>query len=262
MQTNEISITDDVKVKGSMVIFISGKGGVGKTVLSVNVAVELAKMGFSTCIMDGNFQFGDVNLAMDIKPSFTISDLVLRDEILENAKISYYLDKHSSGVEVLPAPIKPEQADLIDFIHIKSICEKLLDEHDFLIVDLPAGLWESNLNFIEMADKIFVVTDMSLSSLKNTKIMLKAMNMIKMEEKTTIIINRCDSQGIIKTNNVLNMLEVKEAAFICEDSKLVSKSFEIGIPFVISKPKDKISKNIADLAGKLCGKAEYPGKIK
>lgn len=248
------------KSKGSMAVFISGKGGVGKTIISVNTAVKLAAMGFSTCIMDGNLQFGDVSLALDIQPSYTISDLIYNIETLKNDKISYYLNSHNSGVNALVAPFKPEQADLIKSSHIKIICHKILEEFNFLVVDLPPGLTENNLILMEMADYIYIVTDTSFASLKSTKNMLRTIKMLKMDEKNMVVINRYDAQGIIKGRDVQNMLDVKNAVFICNDTKLVSKSFAMGIPFVISSPKEKISKDVSELANKLSGKQNIPEK--
>lgn len=246
MGINKMS-NDGIKKRGKMIIFISGKGGVGKTVLSVNSAVELAGRGFITCIMDGDFQFGDLNLALDIQPAYTISDLIQGAESLENIKILYYLDKHKSGVNVLSAPIKPEHADLIKETHIKAICEKILEENDYLIVDLPSRLNENNLAFIENADKIFLVTDTSFTAVKNTKIMLRIIKLLNMMEKINIVINRSDAQGLIKAADVKKMLDIEDAVFISNNTKVVSRSFAMGIPFVNDKTREKISKDIAGL---------------
>jgi len=250
MEINKIS-NNGIKKRGKMVIFISGKGGVGKTVISVNSAVELAGRGFSTCIMDGDFQFGDLNLALDIKPSYTISDLIQGAESLEKIKISYYLDKHKSGVNVLSAPIKPEQADLINEAHIKVICEKILEENDYLIVDLPSRLSENNLTFMENADEIYLVTDTSFTAVKNTKIMLRIIKLLNMIERINVVINRSDAQGLIKAADVKNMLDIADAVFISNNTKVVSRSFAMGIPFVNDKPREKISKDIVELVNRI-----------
>ncbi len=244
----------EVKKRGKMVIFISGKGGVGKTVLSVNSAVELAERGFSTCLMDGDFQFGDLNLALDLQPSFTISDLISGAESLDNIKISYYLDRHKSGVNVLSAPIKPEQADLIENIHVKKICSKILEEHDYLIVDLPSRLSENNLTFMELADQIFLITDTSFTAVKNTKIMLRITKLLNMDDRIQVIINRSDAQGLIKAVDVKNMLDIGDAIYISNNTKIVSRSFAMGIPFVNDKPRERISKDIDLLVDRICGK--------
>ena len=250
MELNQ-SPNSDIKKRGKMIIFISGKGGVGKTVLSVNSAVELASRGLSTCIMDGDFQFGDLNLALDIQPSYTISDLIQGAESLEKIKISYYLDKHKSGVNVMSAPIKPEQADLIKEFHVRAICNKILDENDYLIVDLPSRLSENNLTFMEMADEIFLVTDTSFTAVKNTKIMLRIIKLLDMMEKINVVINRSDAQGLIKAGDVKNMLDISDAIFISNNSKIVSRSFAMGIPFVNDKPREKISRDISELVDRI-----------
>ncbi|MHC1721440.1 MAG: CpaE family protein [Clostridiaceae bacterium] len=242
----------EMNKKGKMIIFISGKGGVGKTVLSVNTAVELANRGFATCLMDGDFQFGDLNLALDLQPSFTISDLINGAESLDTVKISYYLDKHKSGVNVLSAPIKPEQADLVENTHIKSICNRILEEHDYLVVDLPSRLSERNLIFMEMADQIYLVTDTSFTSVKNTKIMLRIIKLLKMDDRIRIVINRFDAQGLIKAADAINMLDISDAINISNNTKVVTRSFAMGIPFINDKPREKISKDIVELANKIC----------
>lgn len=243
--------TNELRKRGKLVIFISGKGGVGKTVLSVNSAVELARRGLSTCIMDGDFQFGDLNLALDLQPSFTISDLIQGAESLSNIQISYYLDTHKSGVNVLSAPIKPEQADLIQCHHIKSICDKILQENDYLIVDLPSRLSENNLTFMELADELFLVTDTSFTAVKNTKIMLRITNLLNMNDKIKVIINRSDAQGLIKATDAKNMLDINEAIYISNNTKVVSRSFAMGVPFINDKPREKISKDIMDLVDRI-----------
>jgi len=250
MEINKMS-NDGIKKRGKMIIFVSGKGGVGKTVISVNSAVELAGRGSSTCIMDGDFQFGDLNLALDIKPSYTISDLIQGAESLEKIKISYYLDKHKSGVNILSAPIKPEQADLVNETHIKVICEKILEENDYLIVDLPSRLSENNLTFMEKADEIYLVTDTSFTAVKNAKIMLRIIKLLNMIEKVNVVINRSDAQGLIKAADVKNMLDIADAVNISNNTKVVSRSFAMGIPFVNDKPREKISKDIAELVDRI-----------
>jgi pilus assembly protein CpaE len=251
MAVDEIIMHTEEKSKGDMIIFLSGKGGVGKTVTAVNLGVALVNKGLSTCILDGNFQFGDVSLALDIQPIYTISNIIQEAETLEQLKISYYLDKHKSGLNVLSAPTKPEQGDLITQTHITAICNKLLEQHDVLIVDLPPGLSENNLTFMEMAQKIFLVSDSSFPAVKNTKVMLRAISMLNMNQKVKVVVILSDARSIIDLKNMNSVLEVKDISIIANNSKLVSESFSMGIPFIIMKPKEKVSKDINAIANEL-----------
>ncbi|MFL0247778.1 AAA family ATPase [Candidatus Clostridium stratigraminis] len=234
------------KKLGKMAVFVSSKGGVGKTVVSVNVAATLASKGFSTCIVDGSFQFGDVNLALDIQPRYTISDLAQKDE-LENIRISDYLYNHDSGLKVLSAPLKPELADLITPDMIPVICDKLREDNEFFIADLTTGISEINLNFIEKADLVFIVTDLELSALRNTKTMLRTFEKLNMESKLRVIVNRSDTETLTKASQVPDILETNDIIYVMNNFKVVTKSLNIGIPFVISKPNEKITSDIISI---------------
>lgn len=234
-----------------MIVFASAKGGVGKTVISVNIAVALAERGFSTCIVDGNFQFGDVNLALDIQPKFTISDLAQDDRPLTSSILGDYFQEHASGVEVLSAPLKPEYADLITPALLQGICEKSLVQHEYLIVDLPAGLSENNLTFMELASRIYIVTDLEMAALKNTKMMIKTLSLLGFGDKISIIGNRGDMEGIVKFKDVSGILETPEIHFVSNNFNTVSKSFNIGVPFVTNKPREKISIEVSNIAAEL-----------
>jgi pilus assembly protein CpaE len=249
MEENKDALVE--KNRGEMIVFASAKGGVGKTVISVNMAVALAKKGFSTCILDGDFQFGDVNLALDIQPKLTISDMVQDIESLNNDMLSNYLQSHDSSLKVLSAPLKPEYAELITPSSIQTISEKILGQNDYLIVDLSTGLSEQNISFMELAYKIFIVTDLEMAALKNAKTMIKTLNTLDMSEKIRVIVNRGNMESVIKFKDVAGILEIEDMLYISNDFKIVSKSFNIGIPFVINKPKEKISNEIIELAGKI-----------
>lgn len=232
---------------GKMAVFASSKGGVGKTVAAVNTAAALASRGFSTCILDGSFQFGDVNLALDIQPRFTVSDMIQREDYSDGSKLSNYLHTHESGLKVLSAPLKPELADLITAPMIPVICKNILDQYQYLIVDLATGISEISLNFMEMADFIFAVTDLELSSIKNTKILIRTLEKLDMSEKVRVIVNRSDSRTLTKASQVPDILEIDEVSYVAEASKVVSRSLNIGIPFVISAAKEKISSDILSI---------------
>ncbi|GAA0182617.1 hypothetical protein SH2C18_49660 [Clostridium sediminicola] len=250
---NQIEHDATGKSKGEMIVFASAKGGVGKTVISVNTSVAIAQKGFTTCILDGDFQFGDVNLAMDIQPKLTISDLVQDIKSLNGNILSNYLQNHESGVKILSAPLKPEYADLITPLVIETVCNTIIKQNRYLIVDLGPGLPEHNINFLEKADKIFLVTDLEMASLKNTKLMLKTLGALELKEKTKVVVNRGDMESVIKFRDVRGILGIDDLFFISDNFKVVSKSLNIGTPFVIKKPNEKISYEINNFASQIHG---------
>lgn len=170
--------------------------------------------------------------------------IFLKDDYFDGSRLSNYLHTHESGLKVLSAPLKPELADLVTAPMIPVICKNILEVYQYLVVDLTTGISEISLSFMEMADLIFVVTDLELSSIKNTKIMLRTLEKLDMGEKLKVIVNRSDSKTLTKASQVPDILEIDEVSYVAEDSKVVSKSLNIGIPFVISAAKEKITSDI------------------
>ncbi|MBF8983822.1 P-loop NTPase [Lutibacter sp. B2] len=235
-------------MKKKIIAVCSAKGGVGKSVLAVNLAVALSKKKFKTTAIDASFQFGNLHVIMDLHPMFTIHDAVEQINELDENLIFSYLSPHDSGVYVLPAPSKPEYADLISYDSLNKISNLLLSNSDYLVVDTPPGLTEHNLNFIEKADHILIVTDLEMTSLKNTKSMISVFNALGLGEKIKIIVNRSTMKSLIKAKNVPQILGEESLLYIPNDFKLVSKSINIGIPFVIHYRRSDISKSIFNIA--------------
>ncbi len=251
MNINTNKYGSDNISKGELIVFVAAKGGVGKTVISVNTAVTIAQKGYSTCILDADFQFGDVNVALNIQPKLTISDMLQDIDSLDNNMLSNYLQKHESGLKILSAPLKPEYAELITPEIIASICNKILEQNKFLVADLGTGLTEHNISFIEKADKVFLITDLEMTTLKNTKIMLKTLKTLDLDDKIKVIVNRGDMESVIKFRDVKDILSLNNLIYISNNFKVVSKSLNIGIPFILNKPKEKITKEINDLANEI-----------
>ncbi|MBN2848359.1 MAG: AAA family ATPase, partial [Coriobacteriia bacterium] len=98
---------------GRVVTFFSTKGGVGKSFLASNVAVALAESGAKTVLIDLDLQFGDAGVLLDLTPERTIYDAVQCFDRLDADMLGGFLTEHKSGVQVLLAPIHPEDAEAI-----------------------------------------------------------------------------------------------------------------------------------------------------
>jgi pilus assembly protein CpaE len=103
------------------------KGGSGKTLSSVNLAVSLAQAGRSVAIMDLDLQFGDIALAMGLTPMRTIYDLVRSGGSLDAGKLEDFLMEHPSGARALLAPVRPDQAAMITVPFLQEV-QRLLGE--------------------------------------------------------------------------------------------------------------------------------------
>ena len=119
-----------------MITVFSPKGGVGKTVVSTNLAATLCKsMGKSTLLLDLDLQFGDAAIMLGLQPDKTIYDLVVAPGELDSEKLAGYTLAHPSGLDVLAAPLQPEDAELVTEGKLARLLEVAARSYDAIIVD-------------------------------------------------------------------------------------------------------------------------------
>ena len=242
--------------RGEMIAVCSAKGGIGRTILTVNLAVALFKKNISISVLDGDFQFGDVSLAMDLQSTFTVKDVVEEIDRLDEYSLASYLCNHESGVKILPAPDRPEYADLITEEVIDKIINLLLLQHDYVVVDTGVGLQERTINLIEKADQILLITNLEMATLKNTKLMLETLEMLGLGEKVRIVVNRATMDSVIKATDVPDILGTEDPIYIPNDFQIASQSLNIGIPFVSNQGKTELAKSIFKMAEQITSRRE------
>lgn len=257
MAGNQLDQQDAKKLKrGEMIAVVSAKGGVGRTLLSVNLAVALCKKNIQISILDGDFQFGDVSLAMDLHATFTIKDVVEEIERLDEYSLASYLSHHDSGVKVLAAPDRPEFADLVTDGFMHQIVDLMLASHDYVVVDTGVGLQERTLAIIEKADQLLIITNLEMATLKNTKLMLETLDKLGLRGKARVVINRSTMESVIQATDVPDILGEEEPIYIPNDFGIASQSLNIGIPFVINQGKTELAKAVFKMAEQISTRRE------
>ncbi|MFZ7945258.1 MULTISPECIES: AAA family ATPase [Bacillaceae] len=239
--------------RGKLIAVCSAKGGIGRTTLTVNLAVALMKKNVTAAILDGDFQFGDVNLAMDLKFSFTIKEVIESIGIIDEHSLANYLAVHESGVRVLSAPDRPEYADLVTNEAADKVVDIMLIGHDYVLVDTPVGLNEQSLRFIERADQILVITNLEMAALKNTKLYLETLDILGLRDKVRVVINRANMESVIKATDAAKILAAENPIYIPNDFQICSQSINLGVPFVIKHGKSDVAKGVFKMAELLSG---------
>jgi pilus assembly protein CpaE len=242
--------------RGEMIAVCSAKGGVGRTVVTTNLAVALSKSNIKVAIVDGSFQFGDVSLALDLHPTFTMKDVMESMDTLDAFALSSFLIHHSSGVKVLAGPERPEYADLVTGEAIQAICEMMTEQHDYVLVDTGVGLQEKNLHLVEKADQLIVLTNLEMATMKNTKLMLDTLELLGLREKVQVVVNRANMESVISANDVPDILGAEIGMYIPNQFQIVSQSLNVGIPFVLGQGKTDVAKALFKMADQLISRRE------
>ncbi len=230
--------------------FFSGKGGVGKTTVSVNVALGLVMRGKKVLLIDGDLQFGDANLHLDIEPKDTIAELVQERTITNAQTVQGFITTHSSGLGIICAPKSPELAEYVTSKHIEAIINVMRPYYDYIIVDLPNSLNDVSIVAAENSDMLFIVCGQEISSLKNAKMCMNVLDSLQLGDKIQVIINRSYDKSMIKIKDFESLLGVKIAHVIPDDAPNMLAGLNKGTP-VISIGRTPASVEFGNLCDKI-----------
>jgi len=236
----------------SKVITVFGaKGGLGKTTLAINLAVELAKSRKKVALVDLDLQFGDVSVFLDIDPVDTILELAQEISAPNIDLLRSYMNVHSSGLHVLCAPKSPEYAELISPEKVQSILSQLRSYYDYVIIDTPPSFNDVTITALEASSTILFVTGLDISILKNSKLSLSILKSLQQIDKVKIIVNRAVNIGAITLDDVQKLIDCPIWAKIPSDYKVAVTALNLGRPFVTGAPKTELSQAVSSVASLL-----------
>ena len=166
--------------EGKIITITSAKGGSGKTVLATNLALLLNRLPETkVCLVDADLQFGDVCLVLQLEPRFTMVNAAHELHQLDAELLDSLLTEHPSGLKVLAAPLEPAFADDITTAGLMQMLDVLKENYDYIVVDTASMLDELILSLIEKSDDILMLVDMDLPSVKNAKLALETLRLLK-----------------------------------------------------------------------------------
>ena len=183
--------------EGQLIVVMSAKGGSGKTVVATNLALLLTRFpGKKVAMVDADLQFGDVCLVLQLEPRFTLVNAAHEMHHLDAQLLESLLTEHPSGLKVMAAPLEPAFADDISTESLMNVVALLKENHDYVVVDTASMLDELLLSLLERADVILQVVDMDLPSVKNAKLALETLRLLKFPtSKVKLVLNRSNAKA-------------------------------------------------------------------
>ena len=237
-----------LKGKSRVIAVSNPKGGVGRTLLTVNLAVSFARMGKKVAVIDGNLQFGEVAMYLNVKPKRTIYEWVKEGYGHSNYSINQYMTGAEGDVSVLAAPQRPEFFEGISEEHIKSAIEAAKKMFDVVLIDMPVYLSEIHLGFLDLADEILLLTINELSTLRLSKLYLETLDTIKLKDKVKLVLNRQVKGQGLEVKKIEEILGLKVFSTLPEHVKVASSSIKTGEPFMISNSRSQLGKSVWKLS--------------
>ncbi len=241
--------------RGKIITVSSAKGGSGKTVVATNVALLLNRLADKKVVLvDADLQFGDVCLLLQLEPRFTMVNAAHELHQLDSEMLDSLLTEHPSGLRVLAAPLEPAFADDITTAGLMQMLDVLQETYDYIVVDTASMLDELILSLIEKADQVLMVVDMDLPSVKNAKLALETLRLLKFSTANVkLVMNRSNSKARLDNKEIEGALKMEIAASVPSDAA-VPNSVNEGRPVVETDPKGKVAKGFESVAALIAGK--------
>src|SRR5215204_6238282 len=235
--------------RGRIVTVFSPKGGTGKTVIATNTAAAVAKHeGKKALLLDLDLQFGDAAIMLGIEPEKTIYDLVVAPGELDTEKLAGYTTRHTSGLDILPAPLRPEDAELVTEAKLARLLEVARESYDVIVVDTSPFFHGPMLATLDRTDELLLVCGLDVPTLKNVRLSLQTLELLAFpQNRIRVVLNRANSKVGMKPGEVEGALEVKVRFELPSDGK-VPLAVNRGTPLVLADEKADFSRSVRAMA--------------
>jgi septum site-determining protein MinD len=195
---------------GRVITITSGKGGVGKTTTTANIGVALALQGKKVVCLDADIGLRNLDVVMGLENRivYDIVDIVEGRARLRQAMIK---DKRMPELYLIPAA-QTRDKSAVNPDQMRTLCEDLKKEHDYVLIDSPAGIEQGFRNAIAGADEVIIVTTPEVSAVRDAD---RIIGLVEAAEKgePRLIINRI-RPSMVKRGDMLSVEDVLEVLAI------------------------------------------------
>ena len=245
-----------------LIAVTSGKGGVGKTSITVNLAIQLCRKGHRVVVIDGDLGLANVEVIMGIVPKYSMYDLLnskleLSDVLMEGPAGIKFISGGTGIVEL--ANIEKQEFDRI-------LCSmSALDNYaDFILVDTGAGISSGVISFILAAREVILVTTPEPTSITDAYAVLKVISQNNGNCSVRLVANMVE--GPREAEDVAGRLNtaaekflgtgIKSLGYLVKDPA-VSRAIKMQTPFLVAFPKCAAARGIERIAGRILDNTEY-----
>ncbi len=196
------------KPQGRIITVASNTGGVGTTMLSINLAAALGdRLPERVAVVDLVLQHGDVSTFLDVPTAYSVVNLVAELDRVDGSYLKSVLPKHQAGIYVVPSPTVPDEAELVTSAQTTRLLQKLSAVFDLIIVDAGNEFNNQTLAAFDLSEQILLVTLPSLPAIRNTKRALELFGRLPIEQsRIRIVLNRSDAKGALPLEDIEHAL--------------------------------------------------------
>ena len=253
----------DKSINGVVMTFFSTASAVGKTLISCNMASELARQGRRGCLIYFDLQFGDVCNYLQLLPENTMADVQKALTVQGNAcHVEEFLtlyEYNDTVFYVLAAPKKLEEAYNIKKDYAVQAVKQLQAKFDYVIVDTTSMFSVLNLALLDLSTIVtFLGIVDFIPTIKNMKIGSDTLNDLNYDKnKIRLVLNRSNAKTRISIDDVERLLGEKFYHILPNDFRAASQSIKEGIPLVLKNDTTALSEALCDLVARYTNSGGY-----
>ncbi len=237
-----------------IIVITSGKGGVGKTTLTANLGMALAKMGHQVALVDADFHLRNLDLLLGLEKRivYGVLDFLAGECRLEQALVK---DKRQPGLALMPVSQKRTQ-DVVTPEQMKSLSNALAQKYDYVLIDSPPGIDMGFQNAIAPATEAIIVTTPEIPSVRDANRTIKLLQDQDIKH-IHLIVNRIKPLMIqlfklMSVQDVQDILEIPLIGVIPEDEKVII-STNCGEPLVLAENPSGAAIALSNIARRIKG---------
>jgi pilus assembly protein CpaE len=258
---NEICEQLDVRAakdvqQGQLVSVLKSIGGVGATTVATHLASELAarNTGRGVCLIDLDLQFGNAAAYLGLSGQLSIADLIAAGSRIDGELLKSVASKSDNGLNVIAAPLDIVPIESVNADQIMRIIEVARTEYDHVILDLPTNWTNWTLSLVAASDAIFLVAELSVASLRQTKRQLQLLDSQNISgAHINVVANRVEKRlfRTIDLESAAQALGHPVELSIHNDYPLVRAAHDQGVLIRAIRAKSKIAGDIENLLPRL-----------
>ena len=244
--------------RSPLVAVLGPKGGTGKTTLATNLAADLATRGRETLLVDLDLQFGDVGVVLGVVPEHTIYDLATAGGTMDAERLRGFTGRSQDGINVLLAPVRPDQADAVTAEQITAILDLARTTYDVVIVDTPPAFTSGVIAAVDQADLIVMLGSFDLPGLKNMKLGMETLQMMDVPSARILpVLNRANTKVGLLVTDVARVLGRAPEVAVPSD-RGVPQSVNASRPIICMQPKSSPARSFRAIGDRVAARLLTP----
>jgi flagellar biosynthesis protein FlhG len=238
-----------------IITITSGKGGVGKTNISVNAALQLAASGHKTCLFDADLGLANVNILLQLNPERN-----LEDALVDNCSLHDIIIRDYHGIDIIPGSSGIERMANLEPVQIDRLIQSFsqLDVYDIVLFDTSAGISRDVLAFCLASSEVVLVICPEPTSLTDAYSLLKVLTQNKFKGMVKVVMNQCSSvprakQAYNKFKETVQKylhLDLTPLGIVVQDPRVVD-AIKAQEPFILRYPQSNAAQCIRHIAENL-----------